>query len=135
MHGHRSVDGTLNPGGEVLEMKSLSQPNRYWHSAAFSIALITLQVVCATPVHAAEVASRPIGSRVVRGTPSASRLTPPAPAQRATPIHVRVPIHMPVPIQVPAPTFDLERRRPSALAARAALTALNPFIAGHNSNR
>ena len=62
-------------------MKSLSQPNRYWHSVPFSIALITLQVVCATP------------------------------------IHVRVPIHIPVPIQVPAPTFDLERRWPSALAA------------------
>ena len=112
MHGHRSFDGTLNLGGEVLETKSLSQPNRYWHTAAFSLALIALQVVCATPVFAEELASQPIAPRVLRGMPSASRLTPPALAQRDTPIHARVPIHIPVPIHVPAPTFDLERRTP-----------------------
>ena len=123
MHGHRSLDGTLNPGGEVLETKSLSQLNRYWYSAAFSITLIALQVLCATPVHAEELASRPIGPRVLRGMPSVSRLTPPAPAQRDTPIHVRVPIHIPVPIPAPAPTFDLERRRQRQLAARLSLYA------------
>ena len=45
MHGHRSFDGTLNPGGEVLETKSLSQPNRYWHAAAFSLALIGVKPI------------------------------------------------------------------------------------------
>ena len=106
-----------------METKSLSQLNRYWHSAAFSIALVALQVLCATPAHAEELASQPIGRGVLLGTLSVSRLTPPAPAQRDTPIHVRVPIHIPVPIQVPAPTFDLERRRPSDLAARLSLYA------------
>ena len=91
MHDHRSLDGILNPGGEVLETKSLSQLNRYWHSAAFSIALIALQLLCATPAHAEELASQPIGPGVLLGTLSVSRLTPPAPAQRDTPIHVRAP--------------------------------------------
>ena len=75
MHGHRSFDGTLNPGGEVLETKSLSQSNRYWHSAAFSIALIALQVLCATPAHAEELASRPIGPRLRSETGSIIILT------------------------------------------------------------